>query len=407
MATATTSASTEQKSAPPLWQYVAVDDFSLPGEPVLQSAKSFFDHLYDLILLRRGKDREPVKAADELGLIAAQRLQELVPEPDWRVPAALLEEAVEQLPESGSNAVLLVGPPFSGRRSILDALISKDGCRAIEPPTDAQIFGDDDAWLEQVQKSDATLLLPALERMYFRHVSSLGLVRRLMERIASGCAGRAVIGCDSWAWAFLEPLWRGRKPAVITLQAFDDDRLNRSFLERARASGGGASFRETDSGRNVLSDNERDDSGADNGHFLQILASRSRGNIGVATELWKSALQVEPEKDEHEKNGKQDDAAEGSIWVKPLDKLSIPFVSSAVGVNESLVLHALLLHDGLRAARLAQLLPRTDSPLDTTLSMLEESRLVAEHDGIWMVSPAGYPAVRQFLKSGGYLVDAF
>lgn len=40
-----------------------------------------------------------------------------------------------------------------------------------------------------------------------RHAGGLTLVRRLLERAVSGQLGRGLIGCDSWAWAYLQKVW--------------------------------------------------------------------------------------------------------------------------------------------------------------------------------------------------------
>ena len=70
------------------------------------------------------------------------------------------------------------------------------------------------------------------------------------------------------------------------------------------------------------------------------------------------------------------------------------------------VLHTLLLHDGLPGQLLSQVLPFPESQTQGSLQSLRVAGVVARDQDRWRVTAAGYPAVRRFLQSEGYLVDA-
>jgi small conductance mechanosensitive channel len=46
---------------------------------------------------------------------------------------------------------------------------------------------------------------------------------------ASGRLGKGIIGCDSWAWAYLQWVWPLAQPEALTMQAFDGEKLTRLF----------------------------------------------------------------------------------------------------------------------------------------------------------------------------------
>ncbi len=71
------------------------------------------------------------------------------------------------------------------------------------------------------------------------------------------------------------------------------------------------------------------------------------------------------------------------------------------------ILHNLLLHNGLSATTLAELMPLPKTQIVSNLLRLQSMELVQSSEDIWRVSALGYPGVREFLRSHGYLVDAF
>ena len=86
----------------------------------------------------------------------------------------------------------------------------------------------------QTDQRGTPWVFPCLERAYLRHPEGLTMVRRFLANAYAGNLGRGIIGCDSWAWAFLRHVWRGRVPVTVTLQAFDETRLARHFRQAGR-----------------------------------------------------------------------------------------------------------------------------------------------------------------------------
>jgi hypothetical protein len=96
-----------------------------------------------------------------------------------------------------------------------------------------------------------------------------------------------------------------------------------------------------------------------------------------------------------------------TLWVLPWNKLCHPALPSPISPETSILLHSLLLHNGLSQTILAEILPFSPHVITSTALVLKDAGLIEENQGLWNVSPAGYPVVRQYLNGEGYLTDPF
>lgn len=79
---------------------------------------------------------------------------------------------------------------------------------------------------------------------------------------------------------------------------------------------------------------------------------------------------------------------------------------SGLDEPDALILHALLLHDGLPIEVLEGLLPHTRFRTRALLQQLAVVGVVkSEPNGYWRVTPVAYAAVRGFLAGRRFLVD--
>ena len=409
-----TSEPETEKAVPPLWQYVLITDFHPPASPVTESVKKRLAGFRRLFLRGEPEQESPFKASDDLRALPEWQCKRVAPEPEWRASAeALTLELQDWLDQEkpGKPVIVLVGPPHGGHAATLSAWAEQQGWPVLPPPSAEQILAGDDTWPSGHGSAGTLWVFPTLVRAYLRHAEGLSLVRRFLDRVCSGDLGRGIIGCDSWAWAFLRRVWRGRLPVTLTLQACDKDRLADHFRQLADPSGDRPIlFRQSDNGRYVLEPPEAEAaSGVETSNFLQLLAAHSRGILGVARAAWRASLQTEPdEKLTEEPPDKSARRMAGqTVWVLPWSQISFPALPSGAGRDEAVVLHTLLLHNGLPLELMQQLLPLSPSQVMETLLRLEDSGLAVQADTVWQVAQRGYPAARQFLQGNGYLIDQF
>ena len=409
-----TSDSENEKAAPPLWQYVPIADYHPPAAPVTESVKKRLAVFRRLFLRGEPEQESPFKASDDLRALPDWQCQRVAPEPGWHGSAEALTlelHAWLEQEKPGKPVIVLVGPPHGGHTDTLAAWAEQQGWPLLPPPSAEQILAGDDTWLSGQESTGTPWIFPALERAYLRHAEGLSLVRRFLDRACSGDLGRGIIGCDSWAWAFLRRVWRGRLPVTLTLQACDKDRLADHFRQLADPSGDRQiHFRQSDNGRYILEPPEAGAaSSAETSSFLQLLAAHSRGILGLARAVWLASLQTEPDErltEEPADKGARRMAGQ-TVWVLPWSQLSFPSLASGAGRDEAFLLHTLLLHNGLPLKLMQRLLPLSPSQVMETLFRLEDSGLAVRGDTVWQVAPRGYPAVRQFLQGNGYLIDQF
>jgi hypothetical protein len=141
---------------------------------------------------------------------------------------------------------------------------------------------------------------------------------------------------------------------------------------------------------------------------MNQLAAHTFGIPGVAISLWRRALRQEPDRAAADKA--PEDTCQGletTLWVLPWDKLTHPSLTAPVSSETSIVLHTLLLHNGLSQEVLAEILPFSTHGVTRAVWSLKDADLIEKADGRWNVSPGGYPMVRRYLNGEGYLTDSF
>jgi hypothetical protein len=438
--------SEENYRVPDLWRFVRMEQYSKPDEPtsetVRKGAKGVWESLQEIPLLNRyvfqkvgrlwhkanGKleSDEPELVQKELQGVPVELMDSIVLEPDWGEAVQSLERALQDWQSgfgSGPSLRFIVGAPFSGVPEILSQAAEAFDWKLVEEPSSEEILEGGADWLAELPAEEMTpLVIPRLEHCYLRHHNGLELMRKLVDWILSN-QRPCLIGCNSWAWAYLsKALEMGNLfPLTLTVQAFDGVSLQRWFWDLALRGFGARTlmFRQADNGDVVLppalpaqtedgdegdADKERKES-PDVTDFLARVAAYARGIPGVAREVWRHSLRTAAD---GEVEKKAQEAANGDIltmWVKPWSQVDLPRVPDEMDRSKTFVLHSLLLHDGLHPVLLRQLLSISSTDVLETLHHLRDTGLVRTRGLKWIVSPLGYPAVRDFLNREGYLVD--
>lgn len=344
----------------------------------------------------------PARQEQALRSMSELRLAHLVHPIDWDEVSLALDAKMAMAP--ASKVIFVVGPPFCGHAEIVSAWAERHKARQIDPPSPAQILSGERQWLPPWDKQ-VTWALPRLERCFLRHANGLALVRQLLEDVAMGRAGTGLIGCDSWAWAFLQRVWPVPQGDALVLQALDAERLQRLLVHLSPTDlGGKLLFRDARSGRVALTVPW---GGEARSEEIAQLAAHCRGNPGLAREYWRARLRTEPDTDAAESAA--DDAAEVApdervVWLSTSQ--NSPGLPSGADEDIALLLHALLLHGGLSGAMLTEVLPLPQHQCLALLVRLERQALVELRNGCWFVTPLAYTQVRTSLRGRDIQTDA-
>ncbi len=390
----------------PLWRFVDLPEFERPPEPAGEKVRRGFLGVWDRLF---GKDKPRGQEERSLEGGIGDLSGSAVTAPEWRDAVPALHDILKEWAESGEGSDSLrvvLNAPHGGVRRVASLWAGQENWRVIEPPEQRQLLvGGRDRLRGLDFRDENPWLIPGLDEWYLRHHNALEPVRELLDILASR-RRLTLVCCDSWAWAYLCGTVQADLvlPQPLILAAFDRERLGVWLRSLSRFEGGqSAEFRQVNSEKFILPPSGLPDGGGEPeiSDFLGRLAAFSRGNPGVAWALWHHCLRGA---------GVEDREAAGAgrvptIWMRPwrdIDMLSIPQRNRT---RLLMVLHALLLHNGVATGVLPELLPALGHAVTRDLHDLRAAGLVDREHDVWRVNALGYPVVRETLEGEGFLVD--
>ncbi len=402
-----------------LWDLISASEFEVPGSPANEAARGQSRRLWRWFQREVLQRPEQVDAggSSELRNCSNDELYASSLEIDWNQAARVLSADLQRRLESSSTkdrpSLAVVAAPGSGVPEILEALAREPHFTLLAAPPASELLGDEDAHSHVLQSldvpNDQTLVVPRLERFFLRHEAGLTLVRTIADRLMS--RHRVLVGCDSWAWAFLQHAIgiEDLLGSPLTLAPFNAPRLDAWF--RGTYDLRNTEFRQSRDDAPVFieqaanSESQPEQPEPKTSQLIESLAAKARGNLGVAHALWRSSLRIcDPDSD-------RDEPAKGSsqstLWVVAPSELELPKLANGDESLHRFILHAILLHAGLSFATLDMLLPFSRDDIGRRLSELRAAGFVDEQTGLFRVSRVAYPEVRQDLCGEGFLVDAF
>ena len=417
--------------------WVALADYCSPSMPA--------EHVVRAVLRRIKKrlyasDNAPVRADNRLQTTTLKALDAVVAPPAWGPLLDDFDTSVRSWLDEpdGSFHCVVVLPPCDAT-DVMGTWAQARGHAVLRPPARDQSQGvsvvlPEGAKLTAAeggpggntspQSADALLVIPQLESWFLRRRNGLDAVRALLAELQQSDR-RCLIGCNSWAWAFLVRAVGAALvlPSPRTFAALDAQRLHAWFTELAQRTGSDrVTFRLASSGEDVL---QTHSNGALASSYLKELAARSHGIAWVAWHLWRKALRTgmdasaaqktrgraDGDDPEHVQGNTQADALtntkndvegdERTFWIKGVPDPSLPHHHDD---NALLVLHALLIHGALSNAELLSVLP--DATAAQVLPALLRAGVIEQRQSLLSVLPAAYPAVRRMLLADGFPTGA-
>jgi len=391
------------RKKPNLWEYVPLADYAAPQATIARTIKRGIKDIWQ----RFQRNDTPVHdPAQNLEYLPRSALEKVAPLSNWSEAVRALEIAVKEKTGSAQapSVTMVVGLPGSDNAQILSRLAKALGWRLIPAPDPQQILSQDLTWLDWTKSADTPWIVPDIAKTYLRHVRGLTLVRQLLASINSKALAPGVIGCNSWALSYLRRILPVPFPKTVVAQAFDDLSIGR-WLSRRADDGCGRQilFRQANNAETVLPADADTRASA----FINQLAARSFGIPGIALEIWRRALKREPDQTAGDQASETGPADGITIWVEPREKIPSLVVPSDLGPASPILMHTLLLHNGLPRDLAVDLLPFPATEAGRTLLTLTDAGIVETHQGELKISAHWYPFVRAHLNGEGYLTDKF
>ncbi|WP_138933144.1 hypothetical protein [Roseovarius arcticus] len=375
--------------------FLPLGQYAWPSLPADDRVRLIFERLKSEILWS-GKSDKPVVADDMLKDATVNRLDAIAAPPAC---GPLLDELGATLSawlsSSGlADRIQLIVLPPCDENKIIEAWAGRHDLECLIPPARKDLRPLSEPQLPDVD-GNGVLVIPRLEDWFIRHRNGLGTVRALMEAL-SASDRRFVVGCNSWAWAYLTVAINAQMqlPNGCTFQAFDSQRLFDWFSKLSADPASGISkFRKPDSGMDVFA---LDENGAPKSDFFQKLAAHSLGIPWVAWNLWRRSLRTNRE-DVDDKVADDDDE---TLWIAALDDFSLPAEHRQEAL---LVLQSLLVHGRLSAESLRLTVPFVGRS-NVVQALIHGGFVKLEAELLTCVA-AAYPAIRRELLDAGFSMD--
>ncbi len=344
---------------------------------------------------------EPFIAEDHLQQTTLKMLDEIVAPPACgpllrELDMSLRDWVREPSPKSWVKPVIL--PPCD-QNEIVATWARDNGHAVLQIPERATLSAGGPGQIPSLE-GQGVLVIPKLEDWFTRHRDGLTAVRKLLaalERLERHC----VVGCNSWAWAFLGRAAEAHLilPQGLMFQAFDAPRLSQWFSELAESERTEpVKFRLSGSGKDVL---EKDDEGNLVNDFFERLAARSLGIPWVAWYLWRTALRsAQSEGDGADKAEASASGDSETFWIAELQEYVLPPGHEQASL---LIMQALLIHGALSAEDLRSVLPGTGDV--GIVPVLIRAGFLGRKDGRLQCLAAAYPAIRAALSDAGFPMD--
>ncbi|QEG41831.1 hypothetical protein [Roseimaritima ulvae] len=360
--------------------------YDWPTMPTDESLKRFGWRVWKYF---ENDERDPFIADDSLSWANKRRLDYIASPPACapvtdEMEATFSEWVVDDHPARWLHLVVL---PPGDRSGVLQTWAEEYGHPIVEPPPRSALLDRSADFSVPGDDSDSLIVIPRLDSWFLRHQDGLAHVRRLLEQL-SVLRRHCLIGCNSWAWQFLnKAVHAGRLvPVGLVPNAFDAVRLEAWLMELAEHDGQSDHVFRLSADGSIIDFN-----------FFAKLSARSLGIPWVAWQLWRRALRVGPGDDRPHQQKFPD---EQTMWVSGLDDFALPRQSVNIAL---LTLHALLIHDSLTADELNLVTPTAEA--SNLLPSLVEAELVDCADGRYACVPAAYPVIRSALIAAGFPKD--
>lgn len=396
-----------------MWEFVPLTEYCCPTAVGASAARLKWGAFKRFFTRFDKKNLAPLRDDTELQTLSQVRLDRLVPAISWDSATRALDAALNSwlatLPPE-KPVKFVVGPPHSGLAELLTRWRVDHKANHIDAPDIEHILDAHDDWLTEWPAGERLWVLPQLEHCYLRHTQGLSVIRRFFEMALGGELGHGLIGCDSWAWAYLQHIWPITQSETLTLQAFDGSHLGHLFFQLASTTTEQkqTQFKNTRTGKTVLLPPSQDHNEVS--PELTQLAVYCRGNAGLARLHWRDRLRAEPEQalEEKERNDPAKvtiNSEQSTIWVSDIPNQ--PILPNEKEEDIAFILHTLLLHNGLPATLLPELVPLPHHRIMALLLNLQSSNIVTLQHDRWNVTAFGYLSVRDYLHARDFLVDDF
>jgi hypothetical protein len=267
---------------------------------------------------------------------------------------------------------------------------------------------------DRASSPQSLIVLPSLDWCFLRCVDGLSGIEYLQQLVLNSRRQFWLVGCNRWAWTFLNHVYQINAYFEQTLSLPRLDGLDlkewmtpvTNQIEYAFKPGLSNSFVSSE-------DNDADDELIDwdskaERKYFESLANQSSGLGVIAAYLWLRSLRYEADEssDESAKPNEQPQPNNSKSSARPeysVRKPSLPTLPS-LDADDRYLLFSLLLHGGMSLKHLTASLGDPDGNVRAKVQVLQRSGVIAYHRNILQVTPAYYLSLKADLARNNFLV---
>jgi len=238
------------------------------------------------------------------------------------------------------------------------------------------------------------VVIPGLEQCFLRCIGGWESIEYLRDIILHNRHCFWVIGCNHWAWDFLDFACQINAyfSEVKTLPDFDEEMLKDWLSPLSDL------LTETQ-------DSETTEAGDDSSSYWQSLASRSSGSSQIAANLWQLSLRIEKEVSNGDNSTLTLDQFEGSDapFVLEKQKPSLPSLPSLTSTDRYL-LHSLLIHGQMTRPHAALSLGEPEGLIRSSIQALMREGVLQQTEDTVSIKAAYYGKLKTELTNNSFFV---
>lgn len=242
-------------------------------------------------------------------------------------------------------------------------------------------------------------IIPRLEWCFLRCIGGLETIEVLRDAISHDDSRFWLIGCNSWAWQYLEKVYQISAYLTNTVPIALLDQLQmQEWLETLSTEipliwttdNDWSQLKPEASKTENQADQELDEIANTQKAYYSKLTDLSQGISNVASDLWWRSLSYE-----------QSEAEDNKYTIA---KPKLPELPSLIP-NDRYILYSLLLHSGMSLAHLTATLETNESIIKNRTQYLLQNGVINKEKNLLSVNPAYYPQLKIILSNNNFLVD--
>jgi hypothetical protein len=367
--------------------------------------------------------------ADIEQYLAQQLPQLLPPEPYLSAIHTALTNAMAQWTTGTANSLLLLSSATEDLSRILtvaldrwqsplDAAVTQWPLPWHDRPPDPQRLTTD---LQQVLSKSITaiqveverspsrplVIVPSLEQLFLRQADGLEAVAQLIHTIAAHPEYFWLVGCNEWAWAYLNRVCylSAYFDTRCTLPALDGDALKDWLTQAVDLMGVSFAHQSegaADGSARLVMGLTTDQVAS----YFSRLATLAEGLAPTAAHLWLRSLEVPalPSHPELITPPTRADQVPALRTVLQTGKITLPKLP-ALDAAERYLLHAVLLHGAITLPHLVLSLADPVQRVQSQLQSLLRTGLLQQQQAVLRINPIYYPQIKADLKRNNFLLE--